>query len=213
MCIIRLFSMGVMMLLAACATKPIFPQEIMNDVEMDTVAVNAWKEQTPYLSEATFVPHKVQLGGKILQVIRKPDGIVILAEEQPIDRYLGYGPTRSMPEGSFDFAVVLNGFPEVDMLQVGNQLAVVGTTDRSSPEVVGWMPRTLPHLQAQCLDLWKTQGFETDNSVYEGSMGYYSLEKQTFCREKSKWEAISTEGGHANVAEQKALYVHKMGRD
>lgn len=194
--IIGLFAMCLW--LGACTTTPLFPPEVMKDVETDTVALKAWKEQTSYPSGAHFVFHKVELGGRITQVIRKPDGVVILAEEYPINKYLGYGPTSVRREGSFEFAIVLHGFPDTDMLQVGNQLAVVGAIDSSRPEVSGSMPRVLPRLRSQCLHIWKTQGFETDIVPWEGSMGYYPLKRQTFCLEEGKGGTLSTGDGQGD---------------
>lgn len=191
-----LFAMCV--LLATCTTTPVFPPDFTRNIKTDPGVLKAWKEQTSYPSDVNFSSHKVQLGGQITQVIRKPEGIVILAEEQPIDKYLGYGPTSVRREGSFEFAIVFNGFPDADALQVGNQLAVVGTTDRARPETIGWMPRVIPHLRAQCLDIWKTQGFETDNITYQGSMGYYPLEKRSFCQEEGKGDSLSTGDGQDN---------------
>ncbi len=182
--IIGLFAMGV--LLAACTTPPIFPSEIMKDVESDTFVLTAWKDHTYDPTPASFASHKVLLGGQIAQAIRKPDGVVILAEEQPVHKYLGYGPTSVRREGSFTFAIVLTGVPDADMLQAGNQFAVVGTTAGASAVVFGGMPRVLPHLLAQCLHIWKTNGYETDFIPYEGSMGYYRLEKRTWCHDDSE---------------------------
>lgn len=195
---IGLFAMCV--LLAACTTPPLFPPEITKDIETDTIAVNAWKAQTAYPSGATFISHKVELGGQITQVLRKSDGVVILAQEQPIDKYLGYGPTSLKREGALEFAIVFHGFPDADMLQIGNQLAVVGATDGSSPEMIGRMPRVVPHLVAQCLHIWKTEGFDTNN-YYEGSMGqHYPLENRTFCQEEGNGRTLSTGGGQDNQA-------------
>jgi starvation-inducible outer membrane lipoprotein len=188
--IIGLFAMCLW--LGACTTTPLFPPQIIKDVETDTFVLKAWKEQTSYPSGAHFVSHKVELGGQIAQVIRKRDGVVILAKVQPVNKYLGYGPTSVRREGSFEFAIVLNGSPDADMLQAGNQLAVVGVMDSSSPEVIGGMPRVLPHLLAQCLHIWKTNGFENDFVPWEGSMGYYPLEKRTFCRKEGKEGTLST---------------------
>lgn len=193
---ISLFAMSV--LLMACTTTPMFPPEIMKDVKKDTSDFNAWKEQAYQPSNVHFAPHKVELGGQIIKVIRKPEGVVIIAEEQPIDKYLGYGPTRSRQEGSFEFAIVLNGFPDAEMLQVGNQLAVVGATDSARPETISWLPRVMPQLRAQCLRIWKTQGFETDNITYQGSMGYYPLEQSTFCQEEDQRENLSTGDGQGD---------------
>lgn len=164
--------------LTACTTQPLFPPEVMKDVETETVAFKIWNNPMPDPSGEPFISHKVLLGGHITQVIRKPDGVVFLAEEQPVNKYLGYGPTKIRREGTLQFAVVLKGFPDVDMLQSGNQLAVVGTMESPSSEVVGGTPKVLPHLLAQCLDIWKTDGVETDFAPYE-SAGYYPLEKRT----------------------------------
>lgn len=84
--IIGLFVIGI--LFAACTTPPIFPPEIMKDVETDTFVIKAWRDHTYYPTTADFASHKVQLGGQITQVIRNPDGVVILAKEQPVNTYL-----------------------------------------------------------------------------------------------------------------------------
>lgn len=183
--IIGLFAMCQMCLwLGACTTTPLFPSEIMKDVETDSVAIKVWKGQSPHPSAFNALTHKVELGGQILSVIRKPQGVVIIAKEQPIDNYLGYGPTRVIQEGAFQFAINLKSFPDTAMLRTGNQLAVVGTLYNSSQEVIDGIPKVLPHLSAQCLHIWKTQEYETDVVPWEGSMGgYYPLEKQTFCNQ------------------------------
>lgn len=186
------------LLLAACTTPPMFPPEFTRNIKTDPVALKAWKEQTSYPSGVNFISRKVQLGGQIIQVVRKPDGVIIVAEEQPINKYLGYGPTSVSRPGSFKFAIVLHGFPDAGTLQAGNQLAVVGATVGSSPEAIGSMPKILPYLLAHCLYIWKTQGFEADNFPYEGSMGYYQLEKRTFCQEEGKGDNLSTGGGQGD---------------
>lgn len=185
---------AIWVLLAACTITPVFPSDVTRDIDVDPGILKAWKEQTTGPSGANISPHKVQLGGQITQIIQKPEGIVILAEEWPIDKYLGYGPTSVKREGLFEFAIVVNDLPDADALQVGNQIAVVGTTIRAKSETIGWMTRVMPHLRAQCLDIWKTQEFETDTVTYQGSMGYYPLEKRTFCQEEGKGASWSTGG-------------------
>lgn len=157
----------------------------MEDVERDPFVLRIWKEQKAFLPDDHFISHKVALAGQIVKVIPKPDGVIILAKERSIDKYLGYGPTRVIREGSFEFAIVFKGFPDDDMLQLGNQLGVVGMTVSSSPEVSDGKPTVMPHLLAQCLNIWKTDGFESDSAAYE-SLGYYPLEKRTFCRENNE---------------------------
>lgn len=185
-----LFAMCI--LLAACTATPLFPPAIMKDVETESFSFKAWKEQAHHATHADFVPHKLQLGGQIIKVIRKSEGVVILAEEQSIEKSSGGGSGNLEPEGSFMFAIFFNGFPESDMLQAGNRLVVVGTTDRTSAEVIGWTPRVLPHLLAQCLHIWNTQGLKTiDDFPYLNAMGHYPSEERTFCIEGHKRRSLS----------------------
>jgi len=189
--IIGLFAMCLW--LGACTTTPLFPSEIMKDVETDTAAFKAWKDQSDRPSTSNFVSHKVELGAQILNVIRKPQGVTIIAEEQPIDPYIGYGPTKVIREGAFHFAIDLKSISDVAMFQAGNQLAVVGVVSNSRQEVIDGVPRVLPHLSAQCLHIWKTQEYETDVVPWEGSMGgYYPLEEQTFCKQENTQGVLAT---------------------
>jgi len=188
-----IYLLAICLWLTACTATPLFPPEITKGITTDTSVIGAWKEQARYPSGANFVATKVQLGGRIAQVIPKPGGVVILAEEQPIDEYLGYGPTPVGRGQAFRFAIVFAGFPDDDMLKVGNQLAVIGEMDTSRPESntptssVGF-----PRLFAQCLLIWKTERLETDTFPYEGMMGYYPLDKRTFCRKEDKGMNLST---------------------
>ena len=190
---IGLFAMCV--LLGACTTPPMFPPEIMKGVEKGTFDFKAWKEQAYDPSSAHFVSHKVELGGRIIKVIRKPEGIVILAEKQPIEKYPGYGTDSVELESPSIYAIFFNGFPESGMLQVGNRFTVVGATDRAGTEVIGWTPTTLPHLRAQCLHIWNTRGLKTvDDFPYEGAMGYYPSEERTFCVKENEGRSLSASG-------------------
>ena len=188
-----LFVMSV--LLAACTTAPMFPPEIMKDVEKDTFDFKAWQEQAYYPSSTQFVSHKVELGGRIIKVIRQPEGVVILAEKQPVEKYPGYSSNSAEQESPSMYAILFNGFPESGMLQVGNRLAVVGATDRAGAEVIGWTPMTMPHLVAQCLHIWNSRGFKTvDDFAYEGAMGYDPPEERTFCIKESEGSSLSASG-------------------
>jgi starvation-inducible outer membrane lipoprotein len=188
-----IYFLAMCLWLNGCTAAPLFSPETAKDIKTDISVIQAWKEQASYASGANFASTKVQLGGRITQVIPKPGGVVILAEEQPIDKYLGYGPTSVGREGALRFAIVFTGFPDDDMLKAGNQLAVVGEMDGFRPEAIGSTPKVaLPHLLAQCLHIWKTQQFESDNVPYEGSMGYYPLEGRTFCRKEDNGRNLST---------------------
>ncbi|MFO0698163.1 MAG: Slp family lipoprotein [Nitrospira sp.] len=171
--------------LAACTTPPLFPPEITKSVETDTFDIKAWKDQAYHLSDATFVPHKVKLAGEIIRVIRKPKGIVILAEEQPLDAHPASGPAHVEQDGSLWFAITFKGVVDSRMLQAGNRVTVIGTTTRADAEMLGGAPRVLPHLAAQCLHIWNTEGAKNKYYYSSGFARPYPPEEQTFCREES----------------------------
>jgi len=132
---IGLFAMCV--LLEACTMMPMFPPEVMKNVETNTFDVEAWQAQTYRPSNAGFVPHKVELGGEIIEVIRKPEGVVLLVEEQPIENHPAYG-SKSVERGdTFWYAIAFNGSPESSMLRRGNKLVVVSPLKGSPAEAAG----------------------------------------------------------------------------
>ncbi len=177
--------------LNACTTTKLFPPEITKDLTTDTAVITAWKEQVLNTSGDSSRSAKVQLGGLITQVTPNPGGVVILAEEQPIDPYLGYGPTRVGREEAFRFAIVFAGSPDDDMLKAGNQLAVVGEMVGSRSESGdSTSSAVLPQLVAQCLHIWETKRFETDRFPYAGMMRYFPLERRTFCRKGGQREEL-----------------------
>lgn len=182
MWIIGLFLMT--MLVEACSTPPMFPPGTMKDVEANTFDVQAWEDQAARPSGPTFVPHKVELAGEIIRVLHKSDGVIILAEERPLTTPLAAKPTRIEPDRTPWFAITFNGSVEPSLLQTGNRLIVVGTTTRASTEMFGGAPRLLPHLSAQCLHIWDTEGAK--NRYWfspSGMVEDYPPEERTFCRE------------------------------
>ena len=172
--------------LSACSTTPMFPPAVMKDVDANTRDVKAWEDQAYHPSGAAFVPHKVELAGEIIRVIQKPEGVVILAEEQPLDTNPASSSTNVQQDGAPWFAITFKGSVEPSLLQAGNRLTVVGTTQRAGPEMLGGAPRMLPHLMAQCLHIWNTRESEMANfSYYGGPMGHHPPEERTFCLEGS----------------------------
>jgi starvation-inducible outer membrane lipoprotein len=177
-------------LLAACTTKPIFPPEVMTNVETDTFDFKTWKEHASHPSSANVIPRKVELEAEILNVIQKPNGVVVVAQQRVLEKYPGYGPKHVKRNDSLWFAIAFNGHPELSLLQPGNELIVVGTTDRPSAELIDGTPTVLPHLLAQCLHLVKTNGLEVLDTPWQGSMGYYPPEQRTVCLEETTGSSL-----------------------
>lgn len=183
--IISLFATGALsVLLGACSTPPMFPPGTLKDVEANTFDVQTWKNQASRPSDTTFVPHKVELAGEIIRVLHKSSGMIILAEERPLATPLAANPTRIDPGRTPWFAITFNGSVNPRLLQTGNRLIVVGTTTQASTEMFGGAPRLLPHLNAQCLHIWNTEGAKNRYWLSPtGMVEDYPAEERTFCRE------------------------------
>lgn len=178
----RLIGLPVMCLfLAGCAITPIFPPEVMKDVEQNSSAVKTWKEQSDR-SSANVVPHKVILAGQIMRVLTKSEGVVLLVMEEPVEKYRGHDFTRVQQKDTFLYEISFRGFPDPGMLQRGNKLVVVGTTDGTSQETLGPGVKVLPHLSAQCLHLWQIDELEANRFPYGDTPGYFPPES-TYCDE------------------------------
>lgn len=170
--------------LSACTSTPMFSPEIMKDVEANTFDVKAWEREAYHPSSAKFVPHQVELAGEIIRVTRKPEGIVIVAEEQPIEASLRSNKTTVEQDGPFWFAITFKGSVDPRMLQPGNRLIAVGMTRQARAEMLGGAPRVLPHLRAQCLHIWNTEGAKNKYYYSEDFLEPYPIEERTYCRER-----------------------------
>jgi starvation-inducible outer membrane lipoprotein len=185
--------------LSACTTTPMFPPAVMQKLETHTFDVKAWVNQAYHPSDTTFVPHKVKLGGVILQVIRNPDDLIILVNELPLEVDATSSLTSIEQNSTPWFAITFQGAVEPRMLQTGNRVIAVGTTSRASAELFGGAPRMLPHLMAQCLHIWNDEGVKgmyscaSDNSY----AGRFPADEGTFCLEEIRaGSRFSDSDGH-----------------
>lgn len=132
-----------------------------------------------------------------MRVIPKSEGVVLLVVEEPLEKYRSHDFTRVQEKDSFLYKVAFNGFPEPSMLQRGNKLVVVGTTDTASTEIISGASKVLPQLFAQCLHIWQIDESEANRFPY-GDMPARSIQgQQTFCDE-SKGSSLST-GSHGDA--------------
>lgn len=151
----------------------------------DSVDVNVWKAHTFRASIADVASHKVKLGGAILTAVQKPDGVVMLAEEQTIVAHPSYGPSAAATHAPpFTFAISFNQTLNASWLYPGNRLIAIGKTAGVKLVKGEGVFANKPHVVAQCLHIWKTEGREIANFPYESGSGYYPLEERTFCLEK-----------------------------
>lgn len=168
------------LMLSACSVAPMFPAEVTRDVapEFD---FKDWKRQSDQQWRASALPRKVRLGGEILNVERKANGLLILADNLPIVEHPKYGPKRVKRSLDSMFAIHFRMISDSTWLQRGNFFVVVGKPDSVIPVAVDDTVKSEPYLIAQCIHIWKNQGRDIASFPFETGAGYYPLEEETFC--------------------------------
>ncbi len=161
------------LVLSACAPYRVFPPEVTKGVDQD-FDFSAWR-----LTPNAKTDRKIQLGGRIIQADTKDGTVSIVAAQMPIVEHPAYGP-KDTGKRSGEFAITYQGKIEPNLLQTGNRLIVVGTTQTTKVIVVDDIPRSLATVMAQCLHIWNTGGREIADFPSYGA-GYETLEEQTVC--------------------------------
>lgn len=155
---------------------------VMTDVEHNSSVIKTWKEQS-YRSGANVVLHKVVLARQIMWVLRNRKAWSFLSWRSPRGKYRGHDFTGVQQKDKFLYEIFYRGFPDPGMLQRGNRLVVVGTTDGASEETIGPGAKVLPHLLEQRLHVWQIDEFEANRLPYGDTAGYFPLESM-YCDEK-----------------------------
>jgi starvation-inducible outer membrane lipoprotein len=158
---------------AACASPSYFPPDVMNDIEPD-FDFRAWRA-----APSAGAGRHVQLGGRIIQAETTKEGVIVVAMQLPIVEHPVYGP-REAGKRTGEFAFLYRGPLEPSMLETGNRLIVVGTTEGTRVVTVDDAPHTQPYVIARCVHIWKTDGREIADFPNVGA-GYYPLEENTYC--------------------------------
>ena len=158
-----------------CSTPSFFPPEATRDVTALEFGVLEAKPDV-------FKGRVVQLAGRIVGVEQSADGILIRAQELPIQQQPAYGPAQTT-KGTPVFAIMYPGKVDEKALWFGNKLLVVAVAQGSHSMEVDGIPRTTPYVVARCMHVWKTGEY--------GSYGieefphlpdtYYPLEHETYC--------------------------------
>lgn len=91
--------------LAGCTTAPMFPQDVVNNAKPDTLDFKDWVEQTYHPSHDDCRLQKVELGEKIVDLIRQPESVAIHTEELPIEAHQMYSPKSIDRAGTLKFAI------------------------------------------------------------------------------------------------------------
>lgn len=175
---VRLAGISALLLasvLSGCAPHPVFPPKVIQDVNAK-FDFAAWAG-----NPSDRQRDKVEVGGKIMQVVPAMDGLLIIGERLPIVEHPAYGPTEQARHvAGAEFAFRFPGKIEPTALVPGNRFILVGTTQGAKTVEIEGSRKTLPYLEAQCVHIWKTQGREISDFPYVGA-GYYTLEEQTYC--------------------------------
>jgi starvation-inducible outer membrane lipoprotein len=161
------------LVLSACAPYRVFPPEVIEGVDHN-FDFSSWR-----LTPNAKTNRKIQLGGRIIQSDSKDGTVSIVAAQLPIVEHPAYGP-KDTGKRSGEFTITYQGKIELNLLQTGNRLIVVGVTRPAKVVIVDDIPRSFPTVMAQCLHIWNTGGRDIADFPSYGA-GYETLEEQTFC--------------------------------
>ncbi|HTL60556.1 MAG TPA: Slp family lipoprotein [Nitrospira sp.] len=158
-----------------CSAPSLFPPEATRDATPTQFGVLEAKPDA-------FKGRVVQLAGRIVGVEQSTDGILIRAQELPIEKHPVYGPAEST-KGTAAFAILYPGKVDEKALWYGNKVIVVAVAKGSHSVTVDGLSRTTPYVVARCMHVWKTgeygsYGIEDFPHVTDT---YYPLEHQTYC--------------------------------
>ena len=160
--------------LTACSPVQLFPKDVTAGVDKQ-FDFTAWRN----IPNAR-TGNKVELGGRIVQVDLRDDGVVIIMTQLPIVERPVYGPTDN-GRRSGQVAVYYTGHLDSKWVTPGNRLIVIGTTAPAQAVIVDDVKRSLPSLTVRCLHIWKTVGKEIADFPFNTGGGYEPLERETFC--------------------------------
>jgi hypothetical protein len=158
-----------------CSTPSLFPTEATRDADSIEFGVLEAKPDV-------FKGRVVQLAGRIVGVEQSADGILIRAQELPMEQHPAYGPAETT-KGTSEFAIMYPGKVDANALWFGNKLVVVAVAQGTHSMAVDGSTRTEPYVVARCMHVWKTgeygsYGIEDFPNLADG---YYPLEHQTYC--------------------------------
>jgi hypothetical protein len=168
---------GTLGLLASigCSTPTLFPPAATRDVApLDFGVLEAQPD--------VFRGRAVQLAGRIVGVEQSGSGILIRAQELPVEQRPVYGPAETT-KGTPEFAIMYPGKIDQKGLWFGNKLLVIAVAQGSQSVLVDGIPRTEPYVLARCMHIWKTGEYGTYGieDFPHLTDGYYPLEHETYC--------------------------------
>lgn len=159
-------------LLVAC-TEPLFPPAAIKDLD-PSLQMGIFNPE----ADIYFKGHLAQAGGRIIAIEKRPDGILITAEELPLTKASTRVVETAKSEGWFVF--LYGGEIDPAGLQFGNEFIMVGLVEGHQRVTIKGIEKVAPYLIARCLHVWKTGRYATSDFPYLPD-GYYPLEQQTYC--------------------------------
>ena len=154
----------------SCSTPSLFPPEAKRDAVPLQFGVLVAKPDV-------FKGRVVQLAGRIVGIDQSVDGILIRAQELPMDPA---SRPAEIAKGTPQFGIMYPGKVDEKALWLGNKLIVIGLAEGSQAIQVDGLMRTTPYVVARCMHIWKTGAYAIKDYPHITD-GYYPLEHQTYC--------------------------------
>ncbi len=174
-----IFNLTVGMSLIAsvgCSAPSLFPPDATGNLDQLEFGVLHAKPDV-------FTGRVVQLAGRIIGVQESPNGILIRAQELPINEHPVYGPAE-MVQPMSEFAILYSGKVDPAGLWYGNKFVIVAVAQGAQRfAFLDETTRTIPYVVARCMHVWKTgeYGSYRIEDFPNTTDGYYPLERQTYC--------------------------------
>jgi len=174
----RLPAYGVtvaLLMSVGCSTPALFPPDATRDIaSMEFGVLEAQPD--------VFKGRVVQLAGRIVGVEQSASGILIRAQELPMEKHPAYGPAETY-RGTPEFAIMYPGNVDDRALWFGNKLLVVAVAQGPQTIKADGVTKVEPYVIARCMHVWKTgeygsYGIEDFPHLTDG---YFPLEHQTYC--------------------------------
>jgi alkaline phosphatase D len=129
-------------------------------------------------AETYLKNHLVQVGGRIIDMDKTEEGILITVEELPLTKSATMVAESAPSAGRFVLLYTHRIDPAA--LQPGNKLMVVGLLNGTRKVTINGAWKPVPFVIARCMHVWKTGRYAINDFPHLPG-GYYALRHETYC--------------------------------